>query len=168
MPRIVFVCTRNQFRSPLAAAIFKKELAVRNITDAWRVDSAGSWVNDLVPPTPDAFIEAKKRGLDLSTHIAHGIETLDLDTIDLLFVMEQGQKESILFDFPKLRDRIYLLSELAGPPYSIPDPYSTNESCSDIAVEIEALIRGNIDKITTFARRNNHLGHQLTGNKKFH
>ena len=151
MPRIVFVCTRNQFRSPLAAAIFKKELAVRNITDAWRVDSAGSWVNDLVPPTPDAFIEAKKRGLDLSTHIAHGIETLDLDTIDLLFVMEQGQKESILFDFPKLRDRIYLLSELSGPPYSIPDPYITKETFSDIASEIETLIKGNVDKIEALA-----------------
>lgn len=156
MPRIVFVCTKNQFRSPLASAIFKKELATRKISDEWKVDSAGSWVHDLVPPTPDAFNEAEKRGLDLSSHIAHGIETLDLDSVDLFFVMEQGQKESILIDFPKLRDRIYLLSELSGLQYSIPDPYITKETCSDIAIEIETLIIGNIDKIVTLAKRNNH------------
>ena len=156
VPSIVFVCTKNQFRSPLAAAIFKKELAARNMSDGWKVDSAGSWVHDLVPPTPDAFIEAEKRGLDLSSHIAHGIETLDLDTVDLLLVMEQGQKESILLDFPYLRDRIYLLSELSGPAYSIPDPYIAKETCSDIALEIETLIKGNIDKIAALSKRNNH------------
>lgn len=151
MPNIVFVCTKNQFRSPLAAAIFKKELAARNINGEWMVDSSGSWVLDLVPPTLEAFIEAEKRGLDLSSHVAHGIETLDLDSVDLFLVMEQGQKESILLDFPKLRDRIYLLSELSGPAYSIPDPYITKETYSDIASEIETLIKGNIDKIAALA-----------------
>lgn len=155
MPRIVFVCTKNQFRSPLATAMLRRELATRNKLGDWTVDSAGSWVQDLVLPTPDAFIEAEKRGLDLSSYIARGIETLDLDSIDLFLVMEQGQKESILLDFPKLRDRIYLLSELSGPAYSIPDPYITNEICSDIAEEIENLIKDNFEEIINLSNRVN-------------
>jgi len=126
-------------------------LSDRNIPGEWVIESAGSWVHDLVPPTPEAFIEAAKRCLDISSHTAQGIEALDLDSIDLLLVMEQGQKESILIDFPKLRDRIYLLSELSGPGFSIPDPYVTKEPCDVIAQEIETLIESNFEAIISLA-----------------
>ena len=157
MPKIVFVCTRNRFRSPLAAAILERELTMRKVPGEWFVESAGSWVHDLIPPTTEALIEAEKRGLDISSHISLGIEELDLNSIDLLLVMEQGQKESILIDFPKLRNRIFLLSELSGPPFSIPDPYVTKENCNVIAQEIETLIKGNIDRISALAIRSNRL-----------
>jgi len=156
LPKIAFVCTRNRFRSPLAAAIFKYELALRETPGEWIVESAGSWVHDLMPPTEEAFIEAAKRGLDISSHISLGIEALNLDSIDLLLVMELGQKESILIDFPQLTDKTYLLSELSGPAFTIPDPYVTKGPFSEIAREIETLIKANIEKITALASRNNH------------
>ena len=154
MPKIVFVCTRNRFRSPLAAAILKRELATRKIPGEWIVGSAGSWVQDLLPPTPEAFIEAAKRSLDLSSHISQGIEALDLDSVDLLLVMEMGQKESILLDFPKLSGRTFLLSELSGLAFTIPDPYLTKESFSEIALEIETLIKENFEEIINIAYSN--------------
>jgi protein-tyrosine-phosphatase len=131
-------------------------LSDRNIPGEWVIESAGSWVHDLVPPTPEAFIEAAKRGLDISSHTVQGIEALDLDSIDLLLVMEQGQKESILLDFPQLTNRTFLLSELSGPAFSIPDPYVSKEPSDVIAQEIETLIVSNVDKITALAQRNNH------------
>ena len=136
--------------------MFQSELSARKVDGQWTIESAGSWVHDLIPATSEAFFEAEKRGLDLSTHIAKGIEVLDLDSIDLFLVMEQGQKESILIDFPTLRDRIYLLSELSGPAFNIPDPYVTKESCDVIAQEIETLIKDNVEKIKFLANRNNH------------
>jgi len=157
VPKIAFVCTRNRFRSPLAAAIFQRELAVRKTPGEWSIISAGSWVDDLMPPTPEAFTEAAKRELDISSHITQGIETLDLDSIDLFLVMELGQKESIQLDFPQLTNRTFLLSELSGPASSIPDPYVTKEPFDKIVQEIEILIIGNIDKITALANRSNKL-----------
>ncbi len=151
MPRIVFVCTKNQFRSPLAAAILRRELATRNMPGEWIVESAGSWVANLAPATPEALIEAAKRGLDLSTHTSKGIEGIHREKIDLFLVMEEGQKESILLDYPKLRNKTYLLSELTGLSFSIPDPYVTRESYSEIALEIETLIQGNVEKIIALA-----------------
>ena len=153
MPKIAFVCTKNRFRSPLAAAMLHHELAIRRIPGIWSVESAGSWVHDLVPPTPEAFIEATKRGLDISDQISRGIEELDLDSIDLLLVMEQGQKESLLLDFPEIADRTFLLTELSGPAYSIPDPYITKEPGVEIAMEIEGLIKLNFEKIVRLANR---------------
>jgi protein-tyrosine phosphatase len=151
VPRIVIVCTKNQFRSPLAAAILRNELATRKISGQWVVESAGSWVHDLSPASPHAIEQATKRGLDLGKHTAKGIEEIDRQGIDLLLVMEEGQKEAILLDYPFLKDRTYLLSELSGAAYTIPDPYLTGESFSEIASEIESLIHDNIEKIISLA-----------------
>ena len=153
MPRIVFVCTKNQFRSPLAAEILKRELAIRSLPDEWIVESAGSWVHDLAPATPEALREANKRGLDLSAHTAQGIEAIQRDQVDLFLIMELGQKESILIDFPDLKGRTFLLSELTGVAYSIPDPYISMKPCSEIASEIESLIKNNLDTIVQLARQ---------------
>ena len=136
--------------------MLRQELAMRKVPGEWTVESAGSWVHDLIPPTPEAFIEAAKRGLDISSHIALGIEEFDLDAIDLLLEMDQGQKESLLLDFPKLSDRTYMLSELSGLAFSIPDPYITNEPFDVIALEIETLIKDNFDKVTRLAARTPH------------
>jgi len=38
--------------------------------------------------------------------------------------MEAGQKEALQVEFPKEREKIFLLSEAAeGVPYDIPDPF---------------------------------------------
>jgi len=155
LPKIVFVCTKNQFRSPLAAAILRKELLANRYSSLWQVDSAGSWVKDISPATPEAIFEAQKRDLDLSGHLSKGIEEIPRSTIDALFVMELGQKESILLEYPILNHRVYLLSELVGLKFSIPDPYQSKESFSTIASEIEELIRPNLKKILSFANQTN-------------
>lgn len=151
----MFVCTKNQFRSPLAAAILRKELLANRYSSLWQVDSAGSWVKDIAPATPEAIFEAQKRDLDLSGHLSKGIEEIPRSSIDVMFVMELGQKESILLDYPKLENRVYLLSELIGLKFSIPDPYQSSESCGTIASEIEELIRPNLKKILSFANQTN-------------
>ena len=153
MPRIVFVCTRNQFRSPLAAAILRHELETHDLPGEWVVESAGSWVADVAPATPEAFLEAEKRGLDLSTHKSLGIESFHREQVDLFLVMEQGQKEAILLDFPNLKQKTYLLSELSGVSFSIPDPYISKEPYDEIALEIEALIKDNIEEIIRLANQ---------------
>jgi protein-tyrosine-phosphatase len=139
----------------LAAAILRKELSFYKDYSFWQVDSAGSWVKDISPATPEAIFEAQKRDLDLSGHLSKGIEEIPRSSIDVMFVMETGQKESILLDYPKLKTRVFLLSELIGLKYSIPDPYETSESCSTIASEIEVLIRPNLKKILSLANHSN-------------
>ncbi len=154
MPKVVFVCTKNQFRSPLAEVMLKDMLATRSTPGVWIVESVGSWVEKLSPATYEAVIEAKKRGLDLSSHTAKSIENINHDQIDLLLVMEAGQKEAIPLEYPSLKKKTFLLSELSGTPYSIPDPYLTSEPCRDIAFEIESLIVNNFTKIIDLANKN--------------
>ncbi len=156
MPKIAFVCTKNQFRSPLACAMLQARLRKHGFGDSWVVESVGSWVQQLTPPTPEAIFEAEKRGLNIGDHRARGIEGIRRDLVDLYLVMEEGQKESILIEYPNLKYKVFLLSEMMGLSFSIPDPYVTGEPYSEIAAEIEEIIDSNFSKIVSLAESPSH------------
>src|SRR5437667_10397595 len=67
--RILFVCTGNICRSPLAAALLQRALAQRGI-DGLEVASAGTGAWDGAPVSVGAYLVGLERGLDLSAHRA--------------------------------------------------------------------------------------------------
>ena len=90
-------------------------------------------------------MEAQKRGLFLGQRLSKSIESLQVSSFDLIVVMEKGHKEALMTEFPKLKEKIFLLSELGGNiGYSIPDPYISGESTISIAAEIEEKIKENL------------------------
>jgi protein-tyrosine phosphatase len=85
--KILFVCTGNICRSPLAEGILKDKLRKRNIHA--EVDSAGLedfHVGD--PPDERAFITAKKRGIDISGHRGRLFVPDDFDHFDKIYIMD--------------------------------------------------------------------------------
>ena len=148
MPAILFVCTYNRFRSPLAAEIFRAKLRAAGLGSDWIVESAGSWVKQPAHPMPQAFIQAKALGLTLPDTLSREVTSLDLTRFDRIFVMETGQKEALQLEFPVLREKIFLLSELSQEPaVSIPDPFASNLSPGDVAAEIESYIQTGFDAL---------------------
>jgi protein-tyrosine phosphatase len=152
LPRLVFVCTRNQSRSVLAETFFNRLLKKRGLGNGWQVESAGSWVDESAPATAEAIAEAEKRGCSLEGHVSRDISEISLENIDLMLVMEKGQKEAILLEYPQLEGKVQLLSEMSGKAYTIPDPYLTNEPYTAVALEIENLINTNFEKIINLAK----------------
>lgn len=141
MPKILFVCTANRFRSILAEEFFNRELRTNGNASDWEVTSAGTWVTIPMAPTKEAYVEAQKRGLFLGQRLSKSIESLQVSSFDLIVVMEKGHKEALLTEFPDLRDKVFLLTEIGGGTgYSIPDPYVSGESTVIIAAEIEEKI----------------------------
>ena len=77
MKRVLFVCLGNICRSPLAQALFEKEIEERGLSSAVAADSCGcsGWHSgDL--PDPRMRTEAARRGVDL-THRARKITNRD-------------------------------------------------------------------------------------------
>ncbi|RPJ38045.1 MAG: low molecular weight phosphatase family protein, partial [Chloroflexi bacterium] len=70
MPSVLFVCMANRFRSPLAAAIFRKSLEEKGLAGSWQVGSAGTWATPGQPVIPSVLAAARELGLDLSGHRA--------------------------------------------------------------------------------------------------
>lgn len=153
MPSILFVCTANLFRSPLAAACLVKNIEEENSDGTWIVESAGTWsmVGLSVPKlTRQAARQVGLAGLD--RHHTKRIHQEMLNHFDLIIVMEAGHKEAISVEFPCARDRVYLLSEIVdGIPYDILDPADPDVDAYEIARELDRLITTGKEKILQLA-----------------
>ncbi len=148
-PAVLFVCTANICRSPMAAALFKA-LAAREIPGGadWQVDSAGTWGLERQKPSENSVSAMARRGLDITRHRSKIVSAELLERFDLILVMEPGHKEALRIEFPRLVGRVFLLSELSGPPQAIADPYGANEERYEkTALEIEGYLRAGLPKI---------------------
>jgi protein-tyrosine-phosphatase len=84
--QILFVCTGNTCRSPLAEALLRSKLQERGV-DGVTVGSAGTGAWDGAPASEGAYLVALEHGLDLSDHRAR-LLTRELATgADLVLTM---------------------------------------------------------------------------------
>ncbi len=122
MPKkILFVCTGNTCRSPLAEGLLNK-WAKDNHWDL-EAKSAGLAAFGGVPAATEAVEAAREKGFDLSVHQSQPLsKTLVLES-DLIVTMTVKHKESILRKMPDLENKVKFLAELAGVgPVDIEDP----------------------------------------------
>jgi protein-tyrosine-phosphatase len=153
MPVIIFVCTANRFRSPIAAACAERKLHIEGQPGEWTVISAGTWTEPDLPAHPKALSAATTLGLNLNTHHTRVVNTALMATADLIIVMEHGHKEALECEFPTCRGRIVLLGELAGERNpEIPDPSKTDfEESNAIARLIAACIENGFTELLSRA-----------------
>lgn len=153
MPSILFICTANRFRSPLASAFFRQALDESAEAD-WTVDSAGTWTSIGLPVLPGVLMVARKYGLDLTRQRSKPVREALLSSHDLVLVMESGHKEALQIEFPSISDRVYLLSEaVEGRIYDIPDSIDSLESMMEVGGNLYELIQNGFDDICDLAIR---------------
>jgi protein-tyrosine-phosphatase len=152
MPSVLFVCTANLCRSPMAMAIFRSK--VGQMIDGWRIDSAGTWAIDGEPAHPKARQVIAERGLNLDEHRSQSITPELLLSYDLILTMEQGQKEAIQVEFPEVAKRVYLLTEMIGSSYNVHDPVAGSiEEFRVTADEMDHMLSDGFEKIVDLARK---------------
>ena len=142
MPVILFVCTANLFRSPMAAAIFCDHVLKSGHQNSWQVVSAGL-VAPAGQPVPVLVQQAMlERGLDIGSHVCQAVTRELLEQSDLVLVMEKRQQEILRMHHPDLAERIALLSEMAGLSYDIADPnHNSLASIQATAKDIDSLLK---------------------------
>lgn len=142
MPSVLFVCTANRFRSPLASAFFQKALTLSATTGQWDVDSAGTWSVPGWPILPEVSLIARKYDLDLARHRSKPVTAALLATQDLVLVMETGHREALQHEFPTAAGRIHLLSQVVEErTYDIPDLTDSLDVMMEIGGELHELIQ---------------------------
>lgn len=122
MPNVLFICTANQCRSPMAEVIGRDKLTRAYPDLAWRVGSAGVWAVDGNRATPASATMAGRHGLDLSRHSSRALTSALVAESDLLVTMEAAHKQTILHAFPEASGRVFALSELIGRSEDVDDP----------------------------------------------
>jgi protein-tyrosine-phosphatase len=83
--RLLFVCSGNTCRSPLAHAIAERELGGLG----WRVEVRSGGVSALsgTPASSGSLDAARRHGLDLSRHRSREVDEALIDWADLILVM---------------------------------------------------------------------------------
>ena len=141
MSGVLFVCTGNMCRSPLAAAEFRALMDDYDLA-GWTIDSAGTWIENGLKGDKRTLSWAKNHGLDLKNHTTQRVTGRMLSEYDLVVVMESGHKEALHNNYPGLNGNVIGLSELCGPFYDIPDPISLpDEEFDAVAEEVVTLVK---------------------------
>lgn len=150
-PAVLFVCTANVCRSPMAAALFRAQLRkVRPDWQDWIVDSAGTWADDGEPASRNSVQVMGQRGLDISDHRSRTVNESMLRKYDLILTMGPGHKEALQVEFPTIANRVYLLSEMDGTMNPISDPYGGPvEAYEETAIKMEKLLLKGMKQIIT-------------------
>ncbi len=91
---VLFLCHGNVYRSPYAAAAFKRALAATPLSPSIKVASAGFIAPGRRPPE-GALSAARTRGIDLSSHLSTLVTAHAVTDMDLVAVMSDDQARGI-------------------------------------------------------------------------
>lgn len=153
MPAILFVCSANQCRSPMAEVLFEALLAERGEAGDWRVESAGVWAYGGSPATGYAQTVVGEQGLDLSAHRSKSTSPQLVMDFDLLVVMEEAHKSELQSLFPGIARKIYTLRELVGGEGDFKDPIGGSlEEYRDTRDELKDLLKDAYPRIHKLVR----------------
>ena len=120
---VLFVCTANQCRSPMAEALLKSLAVQHGESDRWQIQSAGTWTEAGRPATQPAQAVMQRRGIDLSDHRSRPIDAELLTAAAVILVMTRHHLEALRAEFPQVQGRVFLVSQLVGCSINIEDPY---------------------------------------------
>ncbi|MBN2143747.1 MAG: low molecular weight protein arginine phosphatase [Candidatus Aureabacteria bacterium] len=127
MKTILFVCTGNTCRSPMAQCYFDHLTRGKNI----RTFSAGTASLNGFPASSLASRIMARYQLDLSSHKTRKVEKELLDQSDMIIVMTEFHRDYLLREWPETGNKIFLLREFDKNPLQgrmdIDDPMGGSE-----------------------------------------
>ncbi|MBX5467550.1 MAG: threonylcarbamoyl-AMP synthase [Firmicutes bacterium] len=124
-PFLLFVCTGNTCRSPLAAALWNR------LNTGIPAESAGVGAVLGAPAAPEAVAAAKRHGAELETHRSRPLQAV-VGTPLWVVVMTRDQARAVVRQRPEWAGRIRLLRELAGEEGEVEDPLGRGQAAYDI------------------------------------
>ena len=138
MKNILFVCTGNTCRSPIAEKVCNALCRENNLP--FTATSAGVCTISGLPMSQNSAQVLKEEGIDPAPFESTSIDEVDLSRIDCFVALNEDHKESLEYDFGVESEKIAVLN--------VDDPYGGSiaiyRMCFD---EIKAAVQELINKL---------------------
>src|SRR5271157_40048 len=108
MKTILFVCTGNVCRSPMAEGLFRRASQGHG---QYRVLSAGLGATPGQPPSPFAVQAVKELGIDISAQRSHPLTAELVQQADYIFGMTHSHIDTVTLLYPHATEKTFLLRE---------------------------------------------------------
>jgi len=120
-PVILFVCTGNICRSPMAEYMLRKRLGPGT---EWDVISAGTAAGYGMRASEEAVHVLGEVGIDLGPHRSRPVEKALVDDASVVVVMTAGHREQMKALFPGIAEKLFLLKSFSagGQGGDVEDP----------------------------------------------
>ena len=142
---ILFVCTGNTCRSPMAEGI-TRALAAEQRKDVTTV-SAGLFAAYGAKPTEQA-VEAIRSIADISDHESRPLTMELVNAADLIIGMTKDHKSVLLRQFPFEEGKIKTISEWGGQDGDVTDPYGSDQTVyNQCAEQIYHLVEAGLTSV---------------------
>jgi protein-tyrosine phosphatase len=146
LKNILFVCSGNTCRSPLAEGIARAALKTRSPQE-WAVSSAGTGTTDGLPASEHSIEIARRQGIDIAGHRSRLLDAAMVEEADLIVTMGARHRSTVGMIDGDALDYTVLITEF-GDDFEgdVPDPiggdehtyahtYEMIERCVDTMIE---------------------------------
>lgn len=122
MKRVLFVCTGNTCRSPMAEALFRLRIGAGG---EWDATSAGIYAAQGCPASSQAIEAMSELGVDIGNHRSKPLTGELVASSDLIVAMTSGHRFHIMEAFPEVGNRVCLINSFGTSkvPADVSDPF---------------------------------------------
>jgi len=140
MKKLIFVCTGNTCRSPMAEGLLRSMLPD---DCGWEISSAGVCAANGWPASDHSVNALREKGIDISSLTSTTLTPALIAEADLLVTMTHGHRQAILAVAPESECKVFLLKSfgVAKCAADIDDPIGgTLDVYCRVRDEIEAAL----------------------------